>query len=623
MTSPRRQREVETPSLIVPSHTPLNAPMAESDPKPSDNLKILISILHFIAPYKARTIIAGLALIFTAGISLSFGQGFRLIVDEGFALGSQESLTQIVGLFFMLVFLLACGSVIRFYLVSWIGERVTADIRMAVFNHIIELHPGFFETNKSSEIQSRITTDTTLLQSLIGSSVSMALRNILMSVGGIIWLFITNAKLTLIVLVAVPLVITPILIFGRRVRKLSKSSQAEIAHVGSYVGESLQNIKTVQGYNHQALDIRNFSEHVEIAFRVAIHRIRQRAALIAAVMMLVFSAIIMMMWVGGQDVMAGHITKGELVAFVFYSIIVGSAVASVSQLIGELQRAAGATERLMELLYAKNRILPPDQNPATLDKQIKGLIELNNITFAYPSRQEDPAIKNLSLRVEPGKSTALVGPSGGGKTTLFELLLRFYDTQEGEILFEGINIRDLDPKELRKHIAIVPQQPALFSTNVWNNILYGNPNATKEQIHEAAQAAFATEFIEQLPEQYDTYLGESGVRLSGGQRQRIAIARAVLKDPEILLLDEATSALDAESEHMVQLALDHLMKNRTTIVIAHRLATVQNVDQIAVMDAGRIIDIGTHRQLVASSPLYARLAELQFKTNGAEERDAP
>ncbi|MBU2646008.1 ATP-binding cassette domain-containing protein [bacterium] len=592
--------------------------MAEADPKPSDNLKILLSILHFITPYKTRTIVAGLALIFTAGISLSFGQGFRLMVDEGFALGSQVHLTQVVGLFFVLVFLLACGSVTRFYLVSWIGERVTADIRIAVFNHIIELHPGFFETNKSSEIQSRITTDTTLLQSLIGSSVSMALRNMLMSIGGIIWLFITNAKLTLIVLVSVPLVITPILIFGRRVRKLSKSSQAEIAHVGSYVGESLQNIKTVQGYNHQALDIRNFSEQVEIAFNVALHRIRQRAWLIAAVMMLVFSAIIMMMWVGGQDVMTGQITKGELVAFVFYSIIVGSSVASVSQLIGELQRAAGATERLMELLYAKNRILPPSHEPATFATPVNGLIELKNITFAYPSRLEDPAVKGLSLRVEPGKSLALVGPSGGGKTTLFELLLRFYDTQEGEILFDGLNIKDLDPKELRSHIAIVPQQPALFSTSVWNNILYGRPDATTEQVHAAARAAFATEFIERLPEQYDTYLGESGVRLSGGQRQRIAIARAVLKDPEILLLDEATSALDAESEHMVQLALDHLMRNRTTIVIAHRLATVQNVNQIAVMDAGQIIDIGTHAQLVQSSPLYARLAELQFKTNGLD-----
>lgn len=593
--------------------------MAESDPKSSDNLKILLSILHFITPYKTRTIVAGIALVFTAAISLSFGQGFRLMVDEGFALGSQGNLTQVVGLFFVLVFLLACGSVTRFYLVSWIGERVTADIRMAVFNHIIELHPGFFETNKSSEIQSRITTDTTLLQSLIGSSVSMALRSILMSIGGIIWLFITNAKLTFIVMVSVPLVIMPILFFGKRVRKLSKSSQAEIAHVGSYVGESLQNIKTVQGYNHQALDVLNFSEHVEIAFKVAIHRIQQRAWLIAAVMMLVFSAIIMMMWVGGQDVMAGNITKGELVAFVFYSIIVGSSVASVSQLIGELQRAAGATERLMELLFAKNLILPPIHKKTAFTEPIKGLIELKNITFAYPSRLENPAIRDLSLRVEAGKSLALVGPSGGGKTTLFELLLRFYDTQQGQILFEGINIKDLDPKELRKHIAIVPQQPALFSTSVWNNILYGNPDATKEQIHEAAEAAFATEFIDQLPEQYDTYLGESGVRLSGGQRQRIAIARAVLKDPEILLLDEATSALDAESEHMVQLALDQLMKNRTTIVIAHRLATVQNVNQIAVMDAGRIIDIGTHQQLVKTSPLYARLAELQFKTNGAEK----
>ena len=605
--------------LDSPNTNLIEKPVAEADPKSSDNIKILLSIFQFIKPYKTRTIFAGIALIFTAGISLSFGQGFRLMVDEGFALGSQESLARVVGLFFVLVFLLAIGSVTRFYLVSWIGELVTADIRMAVFNHIIELHPGFFETNKSSEIQSRITTDTTLLQSLIGSSVSMALRNILMSLGGIIWLFITNVKLTLIVMVSVPLVITPILIFGRRVRRLSKSSQAEIAHVGSYVGESLQNIKTVQGYNHQPLDIQDFAKQVEITFKVAIHRIRQRAWLIAAVMMLVFSAIIMMMWVGGQDVMSGNITKGELVAFVFYSIIVGSAVASVSQLIGELQRAAGATERLLELLFAENLIMPPDRQAASLISPVTGSIHLRNVTFAYPSRPEDPAIRNLNLNVAPGKSLALVGPSGGGKTTLFELILRFYDVQEGEILFEGINIKDLDPRELRRHIAIVPQQPALFSTSVRNNILYGKPDATEEQIHEAAKAAFATEFIEQLPEQYDTYLGESGVRLSGGQRQRIAIARAVLKDPEILLLDEATSALDAESEHMVQLALDHLMQNRTTIVIAHRLATVQNVDQIAVMEAGQIVDAGTHQQLIVTSPLYARLSELQFSANGVEK----
>ncbi len=588
--------------------------MIEPDQKSKKDLKILLSLVQFISPYKMRIVLAALALIFTASISLSLGQGFRLLVDEGFAIGSEEGLAKAIGIIFVMVLLLAFGTFTRFYLVSWIGERVTSDIRKAVFNHVIELHPGFFETNRSSEIQSRITTDTTLLQSLIGSSVSMALRNVLMGIGGIIWLFITNVKLSLVVMISVPMVITPILIFGRRVRKLSKSTQDEIAHVGSYVGESLQNIKTVQGYNHQAWDILKFSEHVEVAFNVAIRRIQQRAWLIAAVMLLVFSAITLMMWVGGRDVMAGTMTTGELIAFIFYAVIVGSSVATISQVIGELQRAAGATERLVELLQATNLIHTPISHVKELGKDIEGKMQLKNITFAYPSRLENPAINNLSLNVEAGKSLALVGPSGAGKTTLFELLLRFYDCQQGSILFEGFDIRQLDPKALRKHIAIVSQQPALFSTNVWENILYGNPDATREEVRHAAESAYASEFIEQLPEQFDTYLGESGVRLSGGQRQRIAIARAILKDPKILLLDEATSALDAESEHMVQKALDHLMKNRTTLIIAHRLATVKNVDQIAVLDAGKIVAIGTHDELQKASPLYARLAELQFRT---------
>jgi ATP-binding cassette subfamily B protein len=322
-----------------------------------------------------------------------------------------------------------------------------------------------------------------------------------------------------------------------------------------------------------------------------------------------------MMWVGGRDVMAGTITTGELIAFIFYAVIVGSSVATISQVIGELQRAAGATERLIELLHAVNLIETPASQVKELGKNIEGRIQLKHVTFAYPSRLEDPAINNLSLEVDAGKSLALVGPSGAGKTTLFELLLRFYDCQQGSILLEGIDIKQLDPKALRKHIAIVPQQPALFSANVWENILYGNPNATREQVRQAAAAAYATEFIELLPEQFDTYLGESGVRLSGGQRQRIAIARAILKDPKILLLDEATSALDAESEHMVQKALDHLMKNRTTLIIAHRLATVKNVDRIAVMDGGKVVALGTHGELLKESPLYTRLAELQFRNN--------
>ena len=586
--------------------------MTSTTPKPDKNLKVLLSLFQFVKPYKWVAVFAGVALIFTVCVSLAIGQVIRLLVDQGFALGSTEKLTEIIGMVFIMIFLFALGTFTRFYLISWIGERVTADLRKAVFNHVIELHPSYFETNISSEIQSRITTDTTLLQSLIGSSVSVALRNFLMLIGGIIWLFITNAKLTAIVMISVPLVVTPILIFGRRVRYLSEKSQDEIAYVGSFVGESLQNIKTVQSYNQQAFEIGRFSQRVETAFAVAIRRIRQRAWLIAAVMMLVFSAIAIMMWFGGRDVIDGTITAGQLMAFVFYALIVGVSVGAISEVIGELQRAAGATVRLMDLLHAVNLILPPTHKKQ-LQKEISGLLELSTVSFAYPSRLNTPAIRNLSLRVKPGESLALVGPSGAGKTTLFELLLRFYDPQEGKILFEGIDIRDLDPCDLRRHLAIVPQQPALFSANVRENIRYGNPQADDKQIVEAAEMAYAAEFIEELPQRYDTYLGEAGVRLSGGQRQRVSIARAILKDPTILLLDEATSALDAESEQMVQKALERLMRNRTTLIIAHRLATVQNVDRIAVMDEGQIIATGTHAELLQSSSLYSRLAALQFR----------
>ncbi|UVL60088.1 ATP-binding cassette domain-containing protein [Pseudomonas sp. B21-032] len=566
---------------------------------------------RFIRPYRTQALLALLALIVTAAITLSMGQGIRLLVDQGFMTQSPHLLNQSIGLFLLLVLALAIGTFSRFYLVSWIGERCVADIRQQVFDHLIYLHPGFFESNRSSEIQSRLTADTTLLQSVIGSSLSLFLRNALMVLGGIVLLFVTNPKLTSIVVLALPLVLAPILIFGRRVRNLSRQSQDRVADVGSYVAETLGQIKTVQAYNHQSSDQQRFGATVEAAFEVARKRILQRAWLITLVIVLVLGAVGVMLWVGGMDVIAGRISGGELAAFVFYSLIVGSAFGTLSEVIGELQRAAGAGERIAELLAARSEIVAPADLQRSAPR-VSGRVELQDIRFAYPSRPTPPAIDDLKLTVEPGETLALVGPSGAGKSTLFDLLLRFYDPQQGRILLDGQDIRCLDPQDLRRHFALVAQNPALFFGTVEDNIRYGRADATAEQVEAAARSAHAHEFILQLPKGYQTHLGDAGLGLSGGQRQRLAIARALLVDAPILLLDEATSALDAQSEHLIQQALPTLMSGRTTLVIAHRLATVQHADRIAVIDQGRLVAIGTHRQLIAQSPLYARLAALQF-----------
>ncbi len=579
----------------------------------NDRWQAVVKIATFIAPYKLSLSISLIALLLTAGITLSLGQGIRLLVDRGFATQSPELLTQYVLIFLLLVALLAVGTFTRYYWVTWLGERVIADIRRKVFAHLIDLHPGFFEANRSLEIQSRLTADMTLLQSVVGSSVSVALRNLIMLIGGVIWLFITNAKLTVIVMFSIPLVIVPILLFGRRVRLLSRQSQDKVAAVGTYVGEILGQIKTVQAYNHQAIDKVRFDRHVEEAFVVARERTLQRAWLIGIVIILVFGAIGMMLWVGGVDVIKGKISGGELAAFVFYSIIVGSAVGSISEVLGELQRAAGAAERTMELLEVSSQICSP-ANPQRLPVVV-GNIEFQQVCFAYPSRPEVPVIDHLSLTVQPDETLALVGLSGAGKSTLFDLLLRFYDVHSGCIRLEGVDIRHLDLSVLRRCFALVSQHPVLFYGSIEQNLRYARPDATDAEVVMAAKAAFAHDFITALPQGYQTCLGDTGLGLSGGQKQRLTIARAILADAPVLLLDEATSALDAQSESWIQQAIVRLSANRTTIVIAHRLSTVISSDRIALIHHGRLEALGTHAELLASSELYARLAMSQFHTS--------
>jgi ATP-binding cassette subfamily B protein len=575
--------------------------------------RTLARVLRFVRPYRRQVVYAAIALVFAAAAVLAIGQGLKFVIDRGFVGGSAAELDRMLAITLGIVLVMALATYARFYFVSWIGERVTADLRRAVFDHLLSLPPGYFELTRTGEVISRLTNDTTMLETIIGSSASMAIRNLLLMVGGLVMLALTSAKLTLLVLVGVPLVLVPILFFGRRVRKLARASQDRVGDVGAYVDEALHEIRTVQAYGHEGEDRRQFGARVEGAFATALMRIRQRAFLVATVIVLVFGAVGVILWIGGHDVVAGRITAGELSAFVFYAVIVASAAGTISEVIGDVQRAAGATERLFELLAIRPEIRAPE-HPAPLTVPAQGRVVLEDVTFRYPSRPDTPALDRFSLAVRPGEKVALVGPSGAGKTTVFQLLLRFYDPQQGTVSIDGLDIRAADPAQVRARLALVPQEPVIFAASVTDNVRYGRPGATDEEVRAACEAAYATEFIERLPERYGSFLGERGVRLSGGQRQRLAIARAILADRPILLLDEATSALDAQSERMVQLALERLMTGRTVLIIAHRLATVRHVDRIAVMEHGRIIDTGSHDELTRSNPLYARLAALQFGT---------
>ncbi|MBA6288780.1 ABC transporter transmembrane domain-containing protein [Colwellia sp. MB3u-4] len=577
----------------------------------------LLPIFAFIKPYKLMLAMALLALLVTAAVNLSLGQGVKFVIDNGFIAGSVEQLQSAILALIGLISLLAVGTFSRFYLMSWLGERVSADMRKAVFNRIVTLHPSYFEENRSGELMSRLTTDTALLQSIIGSSFSMALRSILLLIGGLVMLMVTNFKLTLFVVFSVPIILIPMMIYGRKVRKLAESSQDAIADVGTYAGEIIQNIKVVQSYTHEVKEQDAFAHEVEKAFSVAKQRVKQRSFLIAIVIFLTFGAISAMLWVGGMDVLKGQMSAGELGAFIFYAIIVAMSVATIAEVYGELQRAAGSATRLLALLEIESDIKEL-VSPQVMNNHAQSVISFKEVDFCYPSRPDSAALHQINLAIPTGKIVALVGPSGAGKTTLFELLQRFYDPQKGSISFNDIDITELKLTDLRQAMGMVPQHPILFSSDVWHNIRYGKPQASDEEVISAAKKAHAHEFIEQLPQGYASFLGEQGVRLSGGQKQRIALARAILKDPEVLLLDEATSALDAESEYHVQAALDELMTNRTTLIIAHRLATVIHADLIVVMDQGRIVDQGDHKSLLKSSTLYQRLCELQFDKANAE-----
>jgi ATP-binding cassette subfamily B protein len=575
-----------------------------------------LRLARFLVPYKLRVAGAIAALLVAAGCVLALGQGLKHVIDQGFGQASTATLDAALAAVLALSVLLSVATYARFYLMMSTGERVITDIRRAVFDHILALAPGYFESTRTGEVISRLTNDTTLLQAVIGYGFSLAVRNALLLVGALGLLLVTNPKLTLVVLAFAPLVVLPVIAVGRRVRRTSRASQDRVADVSAFVDEALHEIRTVQAYVHEDESRREFGKLAEAAYQAGVRRIGVRALLIGAVMLVTFGGVGVILWVGGRDVLAGNLSAGELSAFIFYCAIAAGATAAISEVLSDLQRAAGATERLFELLDTRPSIEAPAR-PAEASARMRGEVEIRDVTFAYPARPDANALERFSLALAPGERVALVGPSGAGKSTVLALLLRFYDPQSGRVSIDDLDLRDLDPRLLRRQIAVVPQDPVIFAASVLENVRYGRPEASREEVERACEAAYATEFVERLPQGLDTQLGERGVTLSGGQRQRLSIARALLADRPVLLLDEATSSLDAASERMVQQALETLERGRTTLVIAHRFATVQHADRIVVMDHGAIVAEGTHAELVGQGGLYAKLAALQFL--GAEE----